>query len=280
MFTFIAGATTTGAVEARYNVVRKSSAMPCANFARMSAVAGATSNRSVRCATAICSIAESRFASPPASGPANRSVMTFCPLSAANVSGVTNSRAPRVITTCTLKSSCCNRRTSSAALYAATPPVTPSVMRSGFMVVVTCDWRKLLLTVLLVRCQSDRDLHLPVAIYRIAISGVHLNSAIWEAIAATGLLHELDAQGPAAFPESGRRSAELLAALVAVLVFVDRIGLGEIVFDIPVIELLARDARWLQRARIFHQRRRSSHNLPRTSRCQHHIRKLALGSFG
>src|SRR5262244_3901804 len=77
----------------------------------------------------MCSIAESRFASPVASGPANRSVMTFCPLSAANVSGVTNSRAPRVITTCTLNPSCWRRRTSSAALYAATPPVTPSVMR-------------------------------------------------------------------------------------------------------------------------------------------------------
>ena len=31
--------------------------------------------------------------------PGKRSVMTFCPLSAAKVSGVTNSRAPRVITT-------------------------------------------------------------------------------------------------------------------------------------------------------------------------------------
>ena len=38
------------------------------------------------------------------------------PLKAANVRGVINSRAPRVITTCTVNPSCCNRRTSSAAL--------------------------------------------------------------------------------------------------------------------------------------------------------------------
>ena len=44
MFTFIAGANRTGAVVARYMVERKSSARPCANFASISAVAGATSN--------------------------------------------------------------------------------------------------------------------------------------------------------------------------------------------------------------------------------------------
>ena len=115
MLTFIAGATTTGAVDARYNVVKKSSAMPRANLAMISAVAGATRSRSVRCATAMCSMALSRFASPPEES-LNKSVMTFCPLSAANVRGVTNSRAPRVITTCTLNPSCCKRRTSSAAL--------------------------------------------------------------------------------------------------------------------------------------------------------------------
>src|SRR5882762_5192777 len=128
IFTFMAGATTTGAVDARYKVVRKSSAIPRANFAMMSAVAGATSNKSVRCATAMCSMALSRLAPPPEESP-KRSVITFCPLSDANVSGVTNSRAPRVITTSTVNPSCCRRRTSSAALYAATPPVTPSVIR-------------------------------------------------------------------------------------------------------------------------------------------------------
>src|SRR6201987_900128 len=98
--------------------------MPWANFPRMSAVAGATNKRSMRCATAICSIALSTFAGA-ASAALNMSVMTFWPVSAANVSGVINSCAARVITTCTASFSCCKRRTSSAALYAATPPVTP-----------------------------------------------------------------------------------------------------------------------------------------------------------
>src|SRR5690242_9543618 len=128
MFTFIAGATTTGPVDARYKVVRKSSATPRANFAMMSAVAGATRRRSVRCATAMCSMALSRLASPPEES-LKRSVMTFWALRAAKVSGVTNSRAAVVITTCTLCPSCWRRRTSSAALYAATPPVTPNVIR-------------------------------------------------------------------------------------------------------------------------------------------------------
>ena len=42
MLTFMAGATITGAVVARYNVLRKSSLIPRLNLARMSAVAGAT----------------------------------------------------------------------------------------------------------------------------------------------------------------------------------------------------------------------------------------------
>ena len=42
MFVFMAGAMSTGAFVARYSDVRKSSAMPLANFPRMFAVAGAT----------------------------------------------------------------------------------------------------------------------------------------------------------------------------------------------------------------------------------------------
>ena len=49
-------------------------------------------------------------------GAPKRSVMTFFPVSAAKVSGVMNSCAARVITTCTSSFSCCRRRTSSAAL--------------------------------------------------------------------------------------------------------------------------------------------------------------------
>src|SRR6266852_209340 len=206
MFTFMAGAITTGAVDARYKVVRKSSAMPRANLARMSAVAGATRSRSVLCATAMCSMALSKLASPPEESP-KRSVITFCPLSAANVSGVTNSRAPRVITTCTLNPSCCKRRTSSAALYAATPPVTPSVIR--------------------------------IAAFR----------------------------GP------------LLPPLIPFLVDVDRSRLGEVVLDQAVLQLFAGDPRGLQGSRVFDQRRRARHDLPRAPGRQDHVRKLALRSF-
>src|SRR5262249_24400046 len=53
-------------------------------------------------------------------------VMTFSPESDAKVRGRTNSWAACVITTCTRMSRSCSRRTISAALYAAIPPVTPS----------------------------------------------------------------------------------------------------------------------------------------------------------
>ena len=56
IFVFIAGARTTGPVKARYVVVRKSSANPCASFARMLAVAGAITRASAACASAMCSI--------------------------------------------------------------------------------------------------------------------------------------------------------------------------------------------------------------------------------
>ena len=56
IFTFIAGATITGAVVASNIVDKKSSASPCANFASISAVAGATISSFVVCASQICSI--------------------------------------------------------------------------------------------------------------------------------------------------------------------------------------------------------------------------------
>ena len=51
MLTFMAGATTTGPVKARYSVVRKSSARPWASLAIRSAVAGAIASTSFSCAT-------------------------------------------------------------------------------------------------------------------------------------------------------------------------------------------------------------------------------------
>ena len=114
MFTFIAGATTTGALVARYSVVRKSSATPLANLAMQSAVAGATTSKSMDWATAICSMALSTLASWSAAP--NMRVMTFCPVRAAKVSGRTNSWACAVMMTCTASPFCCSSRTSSAAL--------------------------------------------------------------------------------------------------------------------------------------------------------------------
>src|ERR1700758_3576394 len=89
----------------------------------MSDVAGATTSASIAWATARCSMAESMFGSSvPAS---NMPVMTFSPERAAKVRGRTNSCAACVMTTCTRIPRSWRRRTISAALYAAMPPVTP-----------------------------------------------------------------------------------------------------------------------------------------------------------
>src|SRR5579885_2624041 len=103
--------------------------MPCANLAKISADAGATTSASQRCASAMCSMALSSVAS--AVEEPNMPVMTFCPVSAANVSGRTNSWACAVITTSTVCARSCSARASSAALYAAMPPVTPRTILIG-----------------------------------------------------------------------------------------------------------------------------------------------------
>src|SRR5581483_565283 len=59
----------------------------------------------------------------------HRSVRTGRPESACNVSGAMNWHAAGVITTSTVMPACTNRRVSSAALYAAMPPVSPSTTR-------------------------------------------------------------------------------------------------------------------------------------------------------
>ncbi len=94
MFVFMAGARSTGARVARYKADRKSSARPCANFARLLAVAGATSSKSIVDASAMCSM----LALAPG---ANVLVMTGSRVMASNVSGPMNRRALRVITACT-----------------------------------------------------------------------------------------------------------------------------------------------------------------------------------
>ena len=126
IFTFIAGATITGAWVAKNRVVRKSSASPWANFASMLAVAGATTRASVDCASPMCSMEESRSPSS-LPGEGHNPVITLWPVREAKVNGVMNFWAASVITTCTSSAWRCKARTNSAALYAAMPPETPTV---------------------------------------------------------------------------------------------------------------------------------------------------------
>src|SRR5262245_43907212 len=96
--------------------------MPCANFARMSAVAGATSMRSSPFVSAMCWMSAPRDRS-------HWSVITSCPLNVCSVRGVMNCRPPAVMMTCTSVPAFTRPRTISAALYAAMPPLTPRAMR-------------------------------------------------------------------------------------------------------------------------------------------------------
>jgi hypothetical protein len=140
---FIAGAAHTGASVARHSVLSRSSARPAASRARQSALAGAISTSSAQRASSMWPIAASAASS-------QSSVRTGRPDSAWKVSGVTKRRAPALITTCT--SAPCSRswRTSSAALYAAMPPVTPSRIRRG------ADWD---VTSAIARLSTGSDRH-------------------------------------------------------------------------------------------------------------------------
>jgi hypothetical protein len=121
MFTFIDGASSSGARVASATAVTASSAMPAASRAIRLAVAGATIIRSARSATRIWPMS----CSCPGS---TSSVITARPLSAWNVNAPTNFWARRVITTVTSAPALVNRRTSSQALYAAMPPPTATTI--------------------------------------------------------------------------------------------------------------------------------------------------------
>ena len=82
------------------------------------AVAGAMRNKSARLASAMCSTSH-------VAGRSNVSQATGCPESVSKVSGATKRPAFFVITTYTSTPCFCSRRSSSQALYAAMPPVTP-----------------------------------------------------------------------------------------------------------------------------------------------------------
>src|SRR5258707_3450234 len=90
-----------------------------------------------------------------------------------------------------------------------------------------------------------------------------------------------ETQGKLKRARTTRRWAKtpLLAALVAVFVFVDRCGFDEVVFHQAILEFFTRYARGLERSRILEHRRRTRHDLARAARREHHISKLALRSF-
>jgi hypothetical protein len=122
MFTFIAGASRIGARVASTTAASRSLAMPAAMRAMKSAVAGATTTMSASSASRMWPISASDAGS-------NRSSATAAPDSVCSVSGVMKRVAASVITTRTVAPAFTYRRTSSAALYAAIPPVTPRTTR-------------------------------------------------------------------------------------------------------------------------------------------------------
>ena len=109
MFTFMLGASRTGATVASTTALTGQSAMPAAMRAIRLAVAGATTTRSAPSATWMWPISDSWVRS-------NRSVATGLPERVWKVSGPTNSLARAVITTRTLAPALVSRRTSSTAL--------------------------------------------------------------------------------------------------------------------------------------------------------------------
>src|SRR5690606_4751102 len=118
----IAGHRVIGAAVARHRVLTRSSASPCASFAMVLAVAGATSTRSAQRASSMWPMAASAAAS-------HSEVRTGRPDSAWKVCTPTKRCALSVIATCTCAPASPSRRTSSAALYAAMPPHTHSSRR-------------------------------------------------------------------------------------------------------------------------------------------------------
>ena len=105
--------------QARTVVVSISSAMPFAIFPMTLAEAGATSTTSARFARATCSTLYWKFRSKV-------STRHLFPVSSSKVSGVINSVAFRVISTCTSAPSFFSIRARFTILYAAMLPVTAS----------------------------------------------------------------------------------------------------------------------------------------------------------
>ena len=118
----IAGASTSGAVVAMAIVVSASGASPWTMRAMRSAVAGAIARQSAASATSTCATLPPTLCSD-STGRSKRCcwspqsvVITGLPVSAWNVSGVTNSHAAGVMTAITVAPRSRSRRTSSQAL--------------------------------------------------------------------------------------------------------------------------------------------------------------------
>ena len=124
--TFMAGAMASGHLtgsRANTKFVSKSSLMPWAIFAMTLAVHGAISMASasrLRLMWAILLSAPARLS--------HSESYTGSPASVARVNGVMNSFAPSVMTTDTRRPCLRSKRTSSADLYAAMPPLIPKRM--------------------------------------------------------------------------------------------------------------------------------------------------------
>ena len=116
---FMAGATSLGHRQASTVVVSISSAMPFAILAITLALAGATSTRSARSATATCSISKEKLRSKV-------STMQRVPVSASKVSGAIKRVAFSVISTSTVAFCFTSILARVAILYAAMPPVRAS----------------------------------------------------------------------------------------------------------------------------------------------------------
>jgi hypothetical protein len=120
--TFIAGASMSGQRRARHSVLSRSSARPCASLPMKSALAGATTISSRSRDSSICPMLSGTRGS-------HRSEYTAWPDSACKVIGAIKRAPASVITTRRSTPALTSSRASSADLYAATPPVTPSSTR-------------------------------------------------------------------------------------------------------------------------------------------------------
>ena len=122
----IAGAMSRGQREARAVTESMSSARPCASFAIVLAVAGATASRSASSAKPTCAIC---VGNAPPDSERHRFVYTGRPLTAANVSELTKRCAASVSTTSTRAPACVSLLARFTALYAAMLPQTPRMIR-------------------------------------------------------------------------------------------------------------------------------------------------------